>query len=222
MCDGSLISATATGKANGGNVTINAADGFVVAFPNQNNDITASAPVGQGGNVRITTLGIFGLEERPVSPGNGTNDIAATGGRPELNGTVELNTPDVDPSRGLVRLPIDPLDVSNQIDRGCPTQGDVVGQFVNTGRGGMPSNPAEILGGETVLTDLAEIEGEGQGSRTTGETADRTAVSPSAKTEIVEAQGWVVGADGKVRLTTDNPAVEPHRPPIAPVLCPRS
>jgi filamentous hemagglutinin family protein len=228
MRNGSLISATATGNANGGNVTISAPGGFAVASPNQDNDITASAPVGLGGNVQITTQGIFGLEERPASPGNGTNDIAATGGSPELSGTVELNTPDVDPSRGLTELPIAPVDVSNQIAQSCPTNGDVagaVGSFVATGRGGIPANPAEILGGETVLTDLAEIEGEAAEGQENNEAKDKEEpdrVSATTQAEIIEAQGWVVGANGKVMLTAENPTGEPHRPAIAPILCPKS
>ena len=213
----SNISTNAGG--NGGDITLDA--DFIVAVPNENSDISANAIGGDGGNVNITSEGLFGIERRDLS--TNLSDITATSER-GVQGDININTPNVDPSRGLVQLPIAPIDASNQIARNCPISGNVAGErgeFIVSGRGGMPSNPAEILGGETLLTDLAEIEGEGQGSRTTGETSDRTAVSPSAKTEIVEAQGWVVGADGKVRLTTDNP-VEPHRPPIAPVLCPSS
>jgi large exoprotein involved in heme utilization and adhesion len=221
MQNSSRVSAIAATNARGGNVTVNAPNGFVIATP-EDNDIRASASQGQGGDIQISAQGIFGLEERRSIAGNGTSDIDASSNFGTA-GTVVINRLDPDPAQGLVELSIDPLDASNQIAQGCPTQGDVVGEFVNTGRGGMPSNPAELLGGETVLTDLAEIEGEGQGSRRTQEqTADRATVNTTTKTEIVEAQGWVVGADGKVRLTTDNPTIEPHRPPIAPVSCPSS
>ena len=221
MQNGSRVSAIAADNARGGNVTVNAPDGFVIASP-EDNDIRASASQGQGGDIQISAQGIFGLEERRSIAGNGTNDIDASSNFGTA-GTVVINRLDPDPTQGLVQLPIAPIDASNQIAQRCPINGDVAGEFVITGRGGVPSNPAEILGGETVLTDLAEIEGDGQGNLgAKEETSDRTAVSSSAKTEIVEAQGWVVGADGKVRLTTDNPAVEPHRPPIAPVLCPSS
>ena len=221
MQNSSRVSAIAADNARGGNVTVNAPNGFVVASP-EDNDIRASASQGQGGAIQINAQGIFGLEERRSIAGNGTNDIDASSDFGTA-GTVVINRLDPDPTQGLVQLPIAPIDASNQIAQRCPINGDVAGEFVITGRGGVPSNPAEILGGETVLTDLAEIEGEGQGNLgAKEETSDRTAVSPSAKAEIVEAQGWVMGADGKVRLTTDNPAVESHRPPIAPVLCPRS
>lgn len=60
----SLISARATSDAaNGGNINIDASNGFVVAFPGGNNgsDIIASASRGQGGNIKITAQSIFGL-----------------------------------------------------------------------------------------------------------------------------------------------------------------
>ena len=219
--NGSRISTTAgTRRAggNGGNIAFDS--GFIVAVPNENSDIRANAFSGKGGTVDITSEELFGIREREAD--TNLSDITASS-ELGVQGDININTPNVDPSRGLVQLPIAPIDASNQIAQRCPINGDVAGEFVITGRGGVPSNPAEILGGETVLTDLAEIEGEGQGNLgAKEETSDRTAVSPSAKAEIVEAQGWVMGADGKVRLTTDNPAVEPHRAPIAPVLCPRS
>ena len=211
----SSISTNAGG--DGGDITFDA--GFIVSVPTENSDISANAIGGDGGNVNITSEGLFGIEAREVE--TNLSDITATSER-GVQGDININTPNVDPSRGLVKLPIDPLDVSDQINRNCPIDGEL-GAFVSTGRGGVPSNPAELLGGETVLSDLAEIEGDRQANRSAPEeTTDRSALSPAAKTEIVEAQGWVMGADGKVRLTTDNPAVEPHRPPIAPVSCPSS
>ncbi|MEM7590388.1 MAG: hypothetical protein AAF383_02500 [Cyanobacteria bacterium P01_A01_bin.83] len=49
--DDSLISAQAFGNANGGNLAIDT--NFIIAFPEGNNDIIASAEQGQGGNITI-------------------------------------------------------------------------------------------------------------------------------------------------------------------------
>ena len=49
--DRSFISARALGNADGGNLSIDTR--FVIAAPNQNNDIIASAEAGDGGNVNI-------------------------------------------------------------------------------------------------------------------------------------------------------------------------
>ena len=58
---------------------------------------------GNGGNVNIDTSGVFGLAESN-SPTEATSDITASS-ELGLEGTVEIDTPEVDPSRGLVELP---------------------------------------------------------------------------------------------------------------------
>ena len=59
--DNSLISAQAFGNANGGNIDIKV--GFLIANPNENNDILATAVQGDGGNISILGDGIFGIQE---------------------------------------------------------------------------------------------------------------------------------------------------------------
>ncbi|HAJ60518.1 MAG TPA: hypothetical protein DCP31_15665, partial [Cyanobacteria bacterium UBA8543] len=81
---------------------------------------------------KITAQGIFGLENRPqLTPFSDINASSELG----INGTVEINTPDVDPSRGLVNLPVAPVDT--QVAQGC-TGGSAQAQssFIITGRGG--------------------------------------------------------------------------------------
>lgn len=93
---GSNITTNATGTATGGKITIDT--GVLAAL--ENSDISANADQAFGGQVRITAQGIFGTEFRQEQ--TSASDITATGGSPELSGTVEINTPDVDPSLGLV------------------------------------------------------------------------------------------------------------------------
>ena len=76
--NGGRITAQASGSANGGNVTIDAGEGFILAFPDGNNDIVARADRGNGGRINIDTEAIFGLEERVSEPANFTNDIDAS------------------------------------------------------------------------------------------------------------------------------------------------
>jgi filamentous hemagglutinin family protein len=57
----SQISTNAGGNKTGGNITINAPNGFVVATPFGNNDITANAFSGSGGTIAIATKKIFGF-----------------------------------------------------------------------------------------------------------------------------------------------------------------
>lgn len=95
----SQISAESGGKGNGGNITINAP--FIIGL--ENSDIIANAVQGNGGNINITTEGIFGLEFRDrLTP---ENDITASS-KFGVNGMVQINNIGIDPSSGLVELPV--------------------------------------------------------------------------------------------------------------------
>jgi filamentous hemagglutinin family protein len=196
--DNSLISAQASGDAKGGNIDIDA--GFIIAFPNQNNDIVASAQRGNGGNINITTQAIFGLEERSSTPPNSTNDIDASS-EFGLTGNVSINTPDVDPSRGLVNLPVEPANV--EVAQGCQVGGEQASiAFFNTGRGGLAPNPYEPLSSSNIWEDVPFLAPRAENS------ADATGASASPATppnKIVEAQGWLIDEQGQVVLMAQMP-----------------
>jgi filamentous hemagglutinin family protein len=145
---GSSISATASELGNGGNITINA--GVIAAF--ENSDIIANAVQGRGGNIQITTQGIFGLKFRPqLTP---DSDITASS-QFGLNGIVRVNTIGVDPSAGLVELPVNLADPSRQIGAGCGTNDD--NSFVVTGRGGIPDDPTQPLRSDRTWADTRDL-----------------------------------------------------------------
>ena len=205
--NGSQISAQATHKANGGNVEIDVANGFVVARigTNQNNDIIANASEGKGGNIGITTQGILGIQERDQSPS--TNDIDASS-QFGLNGNIDINQLNTDPSRGLIELPTVPTDATNQIVSACPTtaqEADRLGSFIVSGRGGIPPSPIDLLSEDNTLTEWV----------TPGEPGNAKAEvpPPTSTPPIVEAQSWEVNAQGKVIL------VAPSAPASPPVQC---
>lgn len=134
---GSFISTTAgTQQAggNGGNIRINAFNGFLVAVPTEDSDISANAYSGTGGNVRINAQGIFGIQAR--SQPTLASDITASS-QLGVQGEIAINQPDVQPTQGLIELPEDLLDASNQIAQACPrgTAARRLGEFVVSGRG---------------------------------------------------------------------------------------
>jgi large exoprotein involved in heme utilization and adhesion len=90
------------GNVFGGNININAD----VLVGIDNSDITANSADFRGGNVRINTQGIIGIQFRDIASLQ-TSDITATGATRELTGNVQITTPDVDPTTGLVELPAD-------------------------------------------------------------------------------------------------------------------
>ncbi|WP_392534524.1 filamentous hemagglutinin N-terminal domain-containing protein [Nostoc sp. C117] len=243
MRGNSQISTNAGGDKTGGNININAPNGFVVATPLGNSDITANAFSGSGGKIAIATKNIFGfvrrtradvekLDSQEINPNNlPTSDITAFSQQnPSLNGTVQINSPDVDPSKGLVELPTNLVDASQQIVTGCGSSAKIArSSFINTGRGGIAANPTEPLTSDAVLTDWIapnpESENRTEGienkvvraQRNTEESQKVNSVNEPS--EIVEAQGWVMDAKGNVVLVAEVPTGVPHSSLLTATSC---
>ena len=194
----SLISARAINNANGGNIDIDTE--FIIAFPNQNNDIIASAEEGIGGNINVTAEALFGIEERKATAGNRTNDIDASS-EFGSSGEVSIEQPDVDPTSGLVELTQEVVDASKLIAQNVCTQ-TANSEFVDIGKGGLPKNPDDVLTENTIEVGLvAPI------------TVSITEIESNTETEAVKpritrkppAQGWIWHEDGTVELVAYNP-----------------
>ncbi|MBG1245259.1 S-layer family protein [Nostoc sp. NZL] len=212
----SSISAQAFDKGDGGNINIDTS--FVVAAPNENSDIIANAFEGSGGKINITAQGIFGLQFRetltPLSDINASSELG-------INGVVDINTPDVDPSRGLANLTTNIVDASTLIAQTCKSAGGVTAnqqsEFIVTGRGGLPPNPIEPLSSDAIWQDLqphALLNEQISGSQQEVSLVSQT---PAA---IVEAQGWIIAADGTITLVAQAPTTTPHNSSFTPVNCP--
>jgi filamentous hemagglutinin family protein len=220
--ENSRITATAgTDKAggDGGNITINAP--FIVAVPNENSDVTANAYQGRGGNINITTQGIFGLEYRPQSTLQ--SDITATS-EFGVNGQVTINRLNVDPTQGLFTLPVTLLDPTTRIVETCAASTKLdnrKNEFTITGRGGLPSSPNDLFTGITGLSEVVEVAEIGKNSGTI--TPDINDKNHQDKSPVVvrqekninhqnleQIQGWIINADGRVVLTGR------HLPPTLP------
>ncbi|MBE9000494.1 filamentous hemagglutinin N-terminal domain-containing protein [Nostoc sp. LEGE 12447] len=230
---------------DGGNIIINAPNGFIVATPLGNNDITANAFSDSGGKITITAKNIFGfvprtradvekLDREEINPNNvRTSDITAFSQQnPSLNGTVRINSPDVDPSQGLVELPVNLVDASQQIVAGCNSGGKIArSSFITTGRGGIAPNPTEpLIADDAVLADWITLSPESQNhaegiqkrvvvhkQRNTEESQKGNSVNEP--TQIVEAQGWVVDANGNVVLVAQVPTASPHNSSLIATSC---
>ncbi|MCP6760154.1 MAG: filamentous hemagglutinin N-terminal domain-containing protein [Fischerella sp. CENA71] len=219
----SSTAGTAQQDGNGGNITINAPKGFIVASPNENNDITANAFKGSGGKVTINAAGIFGLKSRSRQELEGllqtsdpiklnpnqlpTSDITAISqSNPSLNGEVNLNTPDIDPTEGVEKLPTDIVDVSGLINQNLcvASQGS---EFIVTGRGGLPASPYGVFSADTTWEDWW-ISPQTQ-TKPTPTNNNPTPQKQTESTAIIEAQGWVKDVNGNVVLTAKPVTVTP-------------
>ncbi|RCJ21443.1 hypothetical protein A6770_30410 [Nostoc minutum NIES-26] len=206
----------------GGNININA--DVLAGF--QNSDITANSTDFRGGNVRINTKGIFGIQFRDIASPN-TSDITATGATRELSGNVQITTPDIDPTNGLIELPTNLVDVSQQISTACtPGSRQFQSSFVSTGRGGLPMSPTEPLQDTSTLSAWVRLRPKPATRAKTTISPQPTAVSNSTKvaaaTTIVEATGWVVESNGNIELVAQAPNVTSESSRQTPASCPAS
>ncbi|MDJ0734609.1 MAG: S-layer family protein [Nostocaceae cyanobacterium] len=207
---GSAISTNARNSSNGGNINI--ITDTLAAL--ENSDIMANAQQGFGGRVSISAQAIFGTQVRnlltPDSDITATSELGA-----QFDGIVELNSPEVDPNSGLVDMEQDVVDVSSLIGSGCDPSNK--NKFSLVGRGGLPPIPSATIGSDTVLVDL----GQENYTREITETASsltlktqQSQIPPTIahKTPLIEAQGWIIGSDGKVTLTANVPVATVQNP----------
>ncbi|MEA5625888.1 filamentous hemagglutinin N-terminal domain-containing protein [Nostoc sp. UHCC 0251] len=219
---GSNITTDAKGEnVIGGDIKINT--NILATF--ENSDITANSDDFRGGNVRINTKGIFGIEFRDI-PSPITSDITATGATRELSGNVQITRLDIDPTRGLVELPINLVDASRQISTACtPGTRQFQNTFVVTGHGGLPMSPTEPLQDSSTVSAWVRLRPKSQNLANTTTQTQSTVVSttPIAATiPIVEASGWVIDRKGNIELVAQVPQLNPHSPWQTPASCPVS
>jgi hemolysin activation/secretion protein len=209
---GSNITTDATGLATGGNITIKSP----IILGLENSDISANAVQGQGGKIQITTQGIFGLKYRDrLTP---ENDITASS-EFGVNGTVQVNNVGVDPNSGLVELPVNLVDSSQQIATGCSAnQGS---SFVATGRGGVPQNPnqqvmSDVYDGLRLHTwsDIRNLTAYRKNSSITAQ------MTTSSET-LVQATSWRRNAQGKIEIVAEK-SVANIKQPLSCAAIPKS
>lgn len=223
MKNESLISATALDQANGGNINIDSL--FLIAFPPtglKGSDIIANAERGNGGRIGINAQGIFGIEFREQQTALNDFTVSSEFGS---SGQVEINRT-VDPSRGLIELPINLVDPSQQISTACtPGTRQFQNTFVATGRGGLPMSPTEPLQDASTVSAWVRLRPESESLANTKIEPQPTAVSTTpiaATTPIVEAAGWVIDRNGNIELVAQVPQLNPHSPWKTSALCPVS
>jgi filamentous hemagglutinin family protein len=211
----STTAGTQDNPGDGGNINI---DTEAIAGV-ENSNISANAFNGSGGAIAISTDAIVGLEAKTreqleselgedltqFDPNTlSTNDITAISRTdPNLSGTIGINTPDVDPSKGFVELEDETVDVASLIDNTVCRLGQG-SEFVQTGRGGLPPSPTDPLTSDEVWEDwrLPGISGERQMEENT---INRTFPQ---RDRIIEARDWQINENGDLALLAPSLASE--------------
>ncbi len=189
---GSSIVTNAGGIGNGGNIKINSP----IIFGLENSDIVANAVKGNGGNIDITTQGLFGFKFRPQTTSE--SDITASS-QYGVSGTVDINNLGIDPNSGLVELPANVTDSSQQIAAGCADTRN--SSFIATGRGGVPQNPGQEVRSDPTWSDIRDLS-------TYRKNSAVTAQIPTPSQTLVQATSWGRNAQGKIELIADKSSVQ--------------
>ena len=182
----SLISSSVLDSTGGGgNININSS--VIAGF--ENSDIIANAVEGNGGNIDITTQGIFGLEFRDEL--TESSDISASS-QFGISGKVKINNVAINPSYGLVELPVELSDSSQQIATGCSS--NTGSTFVSTGRGGIAKNPNQQVDLNPNWSDIRDL----SAYQNNNNNSEITSIPNQPR--IIEATGFIRNADGEIEL----------------------
>jgi filamentous hemagglutinin family protein len=217
--DGGKISAQVGGGGNGGNITVNAPNGFVVASPKQDNDIVATADKGKGGVITINATRVYGFDKKQIQSiadpssliNNGENDINSTSANPQLSGSVRFNTDRIDPTQAINQLPVSILEPDNTVSQACSGSGDIAKEnsFTIVGRGGMPDNPTKPLNSIAIAgSDKAEVQRSPDAEENNNSSLEESksvnviqSKTPIDSNDIIPARGMIVNKKGQVVLT---------------------
>ncbi|MFB2897433.1 filamentous hemagglutinin N-terminal domain-containing protein [Aerosakkonemataceae cyanobacterium BLCC-F50] len=193
---GSGVTTNGEGSANaneikGGNITINT--DVLVAL--ENSDITANSNNSFGGQVIVNAQAIFGTQSRDEQTPE--SDITAKGRDSSLSGTVQINSPEIDPSSGLINLPENVVDTSRLVAKGCIAKRQETGTFYITGTGGLPTRP-----GDAIVSPYST--GSVRSLSSTNITNNNLTELPASESQlndpIIEAQGAYKLENGQVVL----------------------
>ncbi|MGL5832596.1 MAG: filamentous hemagglutinin N-terminal domain-containing protein [Waterburya sp.] len=194
----SYISAEAFNDADGGNLTIDAR--FIVAFPSNGtgNNLVAAAEQGEGGTINLNAQQIFGLKEGQAIDDqrnlieNNDNDVDASSGNPNLDGTVNINTDNINPVQGATELPNNVVEAEQTTEQVCQADRETEAKngLIVRGKGGIPAPPDQPLTSQNLIIN--------------GEVTPASAIPEPIETsqgKIQLARGIKVTKDGQVILT---------------------
>ena len=185
---------------NGGNIDIDS--NFILSLPTENlNTITANAFAGKGGKIDINTNNILGRSSIKI-------DASSRFG---LDGIVKIDTPEIDPTSGIIELSDVAIDAEAILAQNlCKFEDEKIAKgssFYITGRGGLTptsSDPLENVDRVINWSERDDLQISKNGIVAVHHNSARETTAKGDRV-IEQAQGWVVTSDGNVWLTKAPP-----------------
>jgi large exoprotein involved in heme utilization and adhesion len=127
--EGSQITAEAGNNGDGGNITINTN----TLIAKKNSQVAANAFAGRGGNIDINAEGLF-LFDSPSNIFSASSELG-------IDGTIQINTPDIDLQRELEQSELELLTTEEAVAGSCLARSSQQGSFTVNNGGGLPQSP---------------------------------------------------------------------------------
>ena len=181
----SLISTSVLDSTGGGGNIVIDNSGFIIGGNNSN--IRADAVLGNGGNIDITSQGLFFDASSQITASSEFG----------VDGVVEINDLEFN-KRNIAQLPERISIPEAVIVSSCPVPEQ--NTFAVTGLGGIPENPSSYLRGRTLWQDARRFN---HASRDRIPNRTSSIFQLEDKTQnsaIVESQRWIVNHQGNVEL----------------------
>jgi filamentous hemagglutinin family protein len=127
--ENSSVTATANNNGDGGNITINTTS----LIAKKNSEVTANAFNGRGGNLDINAEGLF-LFDSPSNIFSASSELG-------IDGTIQINTPDIDLQRELEQSELELPTTEEAIAGSCLARSNQQGSFTVNNGTGLPKSP---------------------------------------------------------------------------------
>jgi len=213
---------------------INFEDGktFSAVTPDTKQLLTISEPVGFGVENSLAETGINQNKQQLFSSSlsslldENTQVLEVqTEGRTffvggDILSTLKLVSFNIKPKRfelGNVASGLIIRDYNQQIVSQCGT--NQASSFKVSGRGGLPENPNQLFAGNNPIVNLIPTVPTSENKLTSISSTSPINNQKNDKTEIIEAQGWIVDSAGNIEFVAEVPNIKPNSAKISQANC---
>jgi filamentous hemagglutinin family protein len=190
--ENSSVTATAENNGDGGNITINTN----TLIAKKNSQVTANAFAGRGGNIDINAEGLF-LFDSPQNIFSASSELG-------IDGTIQINTPDIDLQRELEQSELELLTTQEAIAGSCLARSNRQGSFTVNNDTGLPKSPdsnySDIDSTLTGISSLPTTAKQPEATESSHANGKRSEAVRQSNTSMLPAERMVKTENGRVFL----------------------